>query len=185
MTGSAALIACITGESAEKLSQLGAFGAGEQGLCFSLLFDFPIEHVDDMVGDIPCKSHLMGDYQHGGSLLCQGLHDIENFSDHLRVEGGGRFIKQQYLRLHSQGAGDSNPLLLPAAELVRLGIDVAGHAHLVQVEQCRLIGFLLRLLQDLDLADHAVADHRMVVEEIEGLEDHTYFRTIFRLVDMI
>ena len=41
------------------------------------------------------------------------------------------------------------------------------------------------LLEDLDLADHAVFQHGHVVEEVEGLEDHADLRPVGRGPDAL
>ena len=48
------------------------------------------------------------------------LHHLEHFMAQLRVERGGRFIKQHHLRLHRQRAGDGHTLLLAAGEFGRI-----------------------------------------------------------------
>ena len=116
----------------------------------------------------------MGDHQHGQALLGQRAHDREHLPHHLRVQGGGGLVKEEDLRVHGQGPGDGHPLLLAAGELPGPGVDVGGHAHLVQVLHGQVLGLLLVLLQDLGLAHHAIFQHGHVVEEVEGLEHHPH-----------
>ena len=122
----------------------------------------------------------MGDHQHGQTLRGQVPHDGEHLPHHLRVQGGGGLVKEEDLRVHGQGPGDGHPLLLAAGELPGLGVDVGGHAHLGQVLHGQLLGLGGALLEHLDLAHGAVVQHRHIVKEVEGLEDHTHLRPVGR-----
>ena len=44
-------------------------------------------------------------------------HDGEHLGGHPRVERAGRLVEEDRLRLHRQGPGDRDPLLLAAGEL--------------------------------------------------------------------
>src|SRR3546814_6254683 len=56
-------------------------------------------------------------------------------ADQLRVQGGGDVVEQQQLRLHRQAAGDGDPLLLPAGELARIGVGLAGEPDPLEQDQ--------------------------------------------------
>ena len=126
----------------------------------------------------------MSHHQHGHALLGQVLHDGEDFSHHLRVQGGGGFVEQQHLRLHGQGPGNGHPLLLAAGDLPGLGLDVRRHAHLFQILHGPLPGGLLVLFQYLDLPDHAIFQHGHVVEQVEGLEHHAHMGAVLGGIDL-
>ena len=53
--------------------------------------------------------------------LGQVLHDGEHLADHFGVQGRGRLVEEQHLRVHGQGAGDGHALLLAAGELPGAG----------------------------------------------------------------
>ncbi len=83
-----------------------------------LVFEDPaFVHEDDPCRDPMGKTHLMGDHDHGHAFAGQVRHHIEDLVDHLRVQGGGGFVKEHDLGLHGQGPGNGHPLLLAAREL--------------------------------------------------------------------
>ena len=56
------------------------------------------------------------------------LHHVEHLADQLRVERRGGLVEEHELRLHGQGAGDGDALLLPAGELRRVGVQLVVEA---------------------------------------------------------
>ncbi len=50
----------------------------------------------------------------------------------IRIESRERLIEQQHTRAVDQRSGESNALLLPAAELRRLSLRELGHVHLLE-----------------------------------------------------
>jgi len=85
---------------------------GEEMLGRTDFNDGSFIHENHPVGHLPGESHLMGDHYHGHAFLCQGLHNIQHFSDHFRVQGRGRLIEQHDFGIHGQRPGDGHPLLL-------------------------------------------------------------------------
>lgn len=66
---------------------------------------------------------------------------------HRGVEGGGRLIRQQQLRVTGERKGDHRPLAHPAGHLVRVSIQSplgAGNTHLAQGLQRPVPGRLAR-----------------------------------------
>ena len=59
----------------------------------------------------------MGDDDHGHALGSQILHDTQDFANALGVEGGGRLVEQDQLRIHDECPRDADALLLAAGEL--------------------------------------------------------------------
>jgi hypothetical protein len=70
-------------------------------------------HEDDPVGQLPCKAHVVSNDDHGHPLVRQGVDGIKYLSHQLRIEGGGRLVKEHQFRFHGQSPGDGYPLLLP------------------------------------------------------------------------
>ena len=122
----------------------------------------------------------MGDDQHGDAFPGQAPHDLQDLAHHFRVQGGGGLIEEQDLGIHGQGTGDGHPLLLSTGDLPGLGVDVGGHAHLLQIEKGMLPCLFPALLQHLHLADDAVLQHGHIVEEVEGLEHHAHSAAVSR-----
>ena len=136
-----------------------------------------------MIAHVPGEGHLVGHHQHGHPFPRKRPHDVQHLAHHLRVQRGGGFVEQQYLRVHSQRPGNGYPLLLAAGDLPGLGVDVGRHAHLFQIGHRVSPGFLTAPLQHLHLTDHAVFQHRHIVEQIEGLKHHTHMGAVGRRVD--
>ena len=120
----------------------------------------------------------MGDDKHRQPLLGQLAHDGQHLAHHLGVQRGGRLVKQQYLGLHGQRAGNRHTLLLPAGKLARLGMDIGGHADLLQIVQCGALGGFLVHVQHIAQARRAVVQHRHIVEKVKALEHHAHLGAV-------
>ena len=71
-----------------------------------------VGHEGDVIGDLACKTHFVGDDNH-----CDpGVRQLA-LLDHLRVQRGCGFIEQQNFGLHRQCPRDRSPLLLAARNL--------------------------------------------------------------------
>jgi hypothetical protein len=57
---------------------------------------------------------------------------LQQFVDHLGVEGRGRPVERHDLRLHAQGPGDRDALLPAPGELARKLVRLLRDAHPVQ-----------------------------------------------------
>ena len=114
----------------------------------------------------------MGDNDHRHTLGGKLLHDLQDFTDHFRVQRTGRLVKQHDIRVHGQGAGNSHALLLAAGQLRRVGFGLVGQTHAVQQVQGLLLGFTLRGLFQLHRGQRHVAHDVEVIEQVEVLEHH-------------
>jgi hypothetical protein len=47
----------------------------------------PLVHKDHLVADLAGEAEFVGDDHHGHSGLGQGLHNVEDLADELRIEG--------------------------------------------------------------------------------------------------
>src|SRR5437870_4211289 len=61
------------------------------------------------IGDARGLLHVVGN-DDNGVILLQFQNQVLDFRRRERVEGGSRFVHQQHLRLHGQGAGDAEAL---------------------------------------------------------------------------
>lgn len=104
----------------------------KEGIGISGFHHCAVLHKDYFVGYMPGKAHLMGDDQHGHAFVCQRAHDREHLSGQLRVQGGGRLIKIDDLRLGGDGPCNGHPLLLPARQLAGIEIPVIQQSYLLQ-----------------------------------------------------
>src|SRR3990172_4849645 len=82
----------------------------------SLLDEHALLHEQDAIGCLAGEVHLVGDHDHGGALVGQLFHDVEDLSDQRRVERAGRLVEEEHLRLHGQGPRDRHALLLPTRQ---------------------------------------------------------------------
>src|SRR5690554_3285224 len=74
--------------------------------------DRALIHEDYQIRRGPCKAHLVGDKEHRHSTLCEFKHDIEDFLNHLWIEGARWLIKEHHFGFHRQSASDRDALLL-------------------------------------------------------------------------
>ena len=87
-------------------------GVVEELICSPFLNDSPLIHEDGPAGHLSCKPHLVAHDDHGHSFFGQILHDIQDLSNHLRVQGRGGFIEEHDLWLHGEGSRNGHRLLL-------------------------------------------------------------------------
>src|SRR6266852_9070959 len=87
----------------------------------SLFDDAAMLHHRDIVADLRCNTQIMGDEQQGDAE--PGLDLVEQF-EHLRLHGDVerryRLVRDQYIGIERQRAGNGDTLALPAGELVRI-----------------------------------------------------------------
>ena len=74
----------------------------------------------------------------------------------------------------ARAAGDGHALLLPAGELVGVGMRPRGPAHHLQELQALVVGLPPRSSLQSHRPEHNVLDDHQVREEVEGLEDHPH-----------
>ncbi|MCY1309057.1 hypothetical protein D9M70_591120 [compost metagenome] len=82
----------------------------------------------------------MGDEQHGQAKL--GIDPLQQVQDRLcrlRVEGRGRFVGEQQLRLGRKRAGDADSLLLATGEFGRVAPVLVGKADEIKQRPHALI----------------------------------------------
>ena len=72
----------------------------------------------------------MGYHDHGAFAVFQGADDLQHLAGELRVQGGGRLVKAQNIRLQGQRPGNGRPLLLPAGKLTGVAPGLGGHPYL-------------------------------------------------------
>ena len=98
-------------------------------------------------------------------------HDDEHLADELGVEGGRDLVEEHHVRLHHQRAGDRDPLLLAARELVRVLVGLLLEPDAGQELVRPALGLLLRHLPDPAGRERQVVDRGQVREQVELLED--------------
>ena len=100
-----------------------------------------VEHAD-AIGELGHRGEVVRDEHDGRSdLAVQRPHELQDVRLHDDVEGRGRLIHQEHVRLAAERHGDHDPLLHPPAELVgKGGGDARRVVELDQPEQ--LVGAL-------------------------------------------
>ena len=78
------------------------------------LDDAPPVEKQDAVRDLAGKLDFVRDHEHGHVIFGQRSHRLQDLANHLRIEGGGRFVEQYCPWAHCKGARDSDALLLSA-----------------------------------------------------------------------
>ena len=104
-------------------------------------------------------------------LAGEVAHHDQHLADELRVERRRDLVEQHHVRLHHQRAGDRDPLLLAARELVRMLSRLLLEPDLGEQLVRTLLGLRPRLLADPPRREREVVDHGQVREQVELLED--------------
>ena len=116
----------------------------------------------------------MGDDQHGDAGVGQLLHQLQDLADHFGVQRGGRLIEEDDVRVHGQGAGNGDALLLAAGQALGVGVGLVGQADAGQQLFGALVSFLLVLQLEQGGGQAEVLLDRQVREEVEVLEHHPH-----------
>ena len=104
------------------MDRVGPDGGGVTGF-----HDPPQIHHGDPVGDLPDDREVVGDQQQADVLLAhQSGEQVSDLRLGGGVQGADRLIGDQARRAGRQGAGDRDPLPLPATELMR---EALGRGH--------------------------------------------------------
>src|SRR5581483_1742452 len=120
----------------EELRALG-LRIVEEGLGFVLLNDFATIHEDHTIGHGAGETHLVRHADHGHSRLRKLDYDVQHFLDHFGVERRGRLVEQHDFRVHAEGSGDGDPLLLSPRELAGIFLGLLRDLHPLQIEHGR------------------------------------------------
>ena len=99
---------------------------------YSSLDDHPAVHERELVADLARKAEVARHHHHRHAGARQVLHHRQDLAHQLGVQRRGRFVEQHQLRVHGQGAGDGNPLLLPARELRGILSMLAGQPDAIE-----------------------------------------------------
>ena len=79
---------------------------------YTIFKELTVCSKDDTVSNLTGKSHFVSNDNHGHTLLCQFFHNVKNVSDHLRVKGRSRFVKEHDVRIHCQTTRNCHTLFL-------------------------------------------------------------------------
>ena len=149
---------------------------GEEMLRCAFLDNRSLIHEENAVGDLAGKTHLMGhhDHRHPG-IAGQPPHHVQDFLDHLRIQGRGGLVEQHDLGLHRQGPRDGHALLLASGELRRVDVRLLGDADAIQQLDRHAFRFVLRPFPDFHRRQADILQGGEVREQVERLEHHPDF----------
>ena len=103
--------------------------------------------------------------------------DGQHLADQLGVEGGGGLVEQHDLRVEGERAGDADTLLLTARELGRVRGPRGRSARPARAADGRRRSASADVAAlHLDRSLEQVLEHRLVREQVVGLEDHAAAR---------
>ena len=144
----------------------------------ALLDDAPRVHDRHAVGESGHHREIVGDPdQRHLPLAAQALHLVEDLGLDGHVEGGGRLVRDDQVRLVQHGDGDDHPLAHASGELVGIGAQPlfrggdADEAEGVARTPPRRVAADLRVRPD--RLDHLRVDAQQRVQRHHGvLEDH-------------
>ena len=138
----------------------------------ALLDDHAAVHEHEVVADLAREAHLVGHDHHRHALGGEVLHHREHVPDELGVERAGGLVEEHHVGIHRQRPRDRDPLLLPAGQVRRVGVDLLRQADLLEVPAGDRDGLVLAAALDPLLRDREVAQHGQVREQVERLEHH-------------
>ncbi|CSG40390.1 Uncharacterised protein [Shigella sonnei] len=95
-----------------------------------------IFHIHHSAGGFTRHFNFVGDDHLGNIRFCQLTNDADDLCRNFRVQCGGRFIEQQYLRFHHQRTGNSNTLLLTTRKMQRVTIAIRFETQTFQQFFC-------------------------------------------------
>ena len=107
---------------------------------------------------------------HGHLVFGQFLDNLEHFAGKFRVQGTRRLVKEKYLRVHRERAGNGHALLLAAAEFAGVSLLLAFEAHPLEQESSHSAGILAFVPQHTHRSETKVLKHSQVREQVEVLE---------------
>ena len=114
-------------DDADQRLGVGVLGVGHDLLGLTDLDDAPEVHHGDAVADHPRQREIVGDEDVGDAELLLLLHhQLEDVVADGDVEGGDGLVGDDHVGVEHGGAGDADALPLPAAELVRVAVQVLG-----------------------------------------------------------
>ena len=74
-------------------------------------------HEDHAVGNVARELHLMGHHNHSHAAAGKVTHNGKDVAHELGVQRTRGLVKQHHVRVHGQGAGDGDALLLTTRKL--------------------------------------------------------------------
>src|SRR6478735_5471225 len=134
--------------------------------------DQAVVHENDRVGHFPGEAGLVGDDDHRRARFGQRLHHVEYFVDEFGVERAGRLVEQHHLRLHGEGPGDGDALLLSSRQTARVVVGAVGESDPAEEVAGQFLRLASRPSERGPWRFGDVLERGEVREQVEVLEDH-------------
>ena len=127
----------------------------------------------------------MGNDDGGHPFFNQVFDNVEYLADHLRVECGGRLVKEHNIRFHCQCAHDGKTLFLTAGQSLRILVIFFQQTNTIEQFFCHLGGFCLLFLVKQHRSHGDIFADGHVRKDVEVLEHHAHLLTVQVDVDTL
>jgi hypothetical protein len=156
---------------------VGMFGGLHDGLDRSGFYYFAQIHHHDAAADVLDNGQIVGHKQIGhGALALEVLQQIDDLGLHGNVQRADRFVANDQLWFHGQGAGNADALALAATEFVRVTVRLrgvqAGVAEKPGNSPGAVGGGCAQVVNFQGLADDLANGHARVKGIVRVLENH-------------
>ena len=116
----------------------------------------------------------MSDDHHSHLVCGELLHDVQHFTDHLRIKRRSRLVEQHNLRLHRQRPHDRHTLLLSTGKLLRIGLRLVLKPNPFEKFKGFGLSLVARHLPDKTRGERNIVQYGKVREEVEMLKHHPH-----------
>ena len=89
----------------------------------------PWSRIDQPVAEVRRLVHVVGGEEHRAAAAPEVVDDLPDLEARLRVEAGGGLVEEEQLGVADEGAGERQPLLLAAGELLDAGVALLFELH--------------------------------------------------------
>jgi hypothetical protein len=131
-----------------------------------------------LVGHLAGKSHFVGHEDEAGAEVFELADHLEDFGGHFRIEGGGRLVEEQPLRLGGEGAENGDPLLLSARELGGALVGMLGELESLEWLSDALARCRWGEAMDMNKRQGEVVEGGEMGDEVLGLEHGPHFAPV-------
>ena len=162
------------GHVADEVADVVVGRCADQFVAGADLHQLAVAHDQDAVAELERLGQVVGDEDHGlAHFVVQPDHLVLHVPPDQRVERRERLVEQQQFRIVGQRAGQPDPLLHAAGELIGVGLLVAGQPD--QLGDLARPGVAAPSCDAADLqAVGDVVEDPAVRQQAEVLEDHRH-----------
>ena len=145
------LLLSHSGDGIKKSLSIRMAGTVDHVIPGAAFHDFAAVHHDDTIRHLGNHRQVMGDQNERSALLLhQLIHELEDLRLYGHIQGGGRLIGDDELRVGSQSDRNDDPLPHTARKLMRVGFQpilrIGDTHHMQQFHTARMLFLLGHLL---------------------------------------